>query len=137
MRKAILLMILAVVSSNAAADWVEVSATDKKTVYANPATIRKKGNMVKMWELVDIKPSRFTKSMQVFSESNDEFSMSTREQEEFDCKKEQTRTLYISTHSENMGEGELIFRCSDPGKWEPIVPNSIDESLWKFACGKR
>jgi hypothetical protein len=137
MRKAILLMILAVVSSNAAAEWVEVTSTDEKTFYAEPATSRKKGNMVKMWELVDVKPSGFTKSMQVFSESNDEFSMSTREKEEFDCKKEQTRTLYISTHSGNMGEGELISRSSNPGKWGPIVANSIDESLWKFACGKR
>jgi hypothetical protein len=137
MRKLILMMLLAVVSSCAMAEWVEVTSTDEKTFYANPATIRKKGNMVKMWELVDVKPSGFTKSMQVFSESKEEFCMSTREQEEFDCKKEQTRTLYISTHSGNMGEGELISRSSNPGKWEPIVPNSIDESLWKFACGKR
>jgi len=35
------------------AEWVEVSEGDSVTVYADPSTIRKKGNTVKMWSLFD------------------------------------------------------------------------------------
>jgi hypothetical protein len=46
MRRLILSVLLAVVSSSAAAEWVEVGRADTITAYADPATIRKAGNMV-------------------------------------------------------------------------------------------
>jgi len=47
MYKVILMMLLAVVSSSAMAEWVEVDTSDDSTYYANPNTIRKSGNKVK------------------------------------------------------------------------------------------
>jgi hypothetical protein len=48
MRKLILILLLAVLSSSAMAEWIKVGANDNSTIYADPATIRKEGNMVKM-----------------------------------------------------------------------------------------
>ena len=53
---------LAVMSSSAMAEWVEVSKSGEKTeetnfitVYADPDTIQKIGNKAKMWVLIDYK----------------------------------------------------------------------------------
>jgi hypothetical protein len=48
MRKPILMMLLAVVSSSAAAEWVELGSNEISTAYSDPATIRRNGDMVKM-----------------------------------------------------------------------------------------
>ena len=53
MHKVILMMLLAVVSSSAMAKWVKVSEDKLVAAYADPTTIRKSGNKVKMWVLWD------------------------------------------------------------------------------------
>lgn len=127
MRKAILVMLLAVVSSSAAAEWVEVARSDTSTFYADPATIRRAGNIVKMWDLIDRKtPDNF----------NNKPYMSQRSQHEYDCKEEQWRTLYFTFFSGNMAGGNAVYIDSDPGKWAPVPPGSIAEGMWKFACGR-
>lgn len=129
MCKAILTMLLAVVSINAvAAEWVEVSRSDNTAAYANLSTIRKAGNRVKMWTLLDFQEPRHV--------SGSSF-MSIMGQNEYDCKEKQSRDIYISFISENMGAGVTIHSESEPGKWSPITPDSIDESLWETACRKR
>ena len=55
MRKAILVMLLAVVSSSASAAWVKVSISEAGTGYVDPATIRKTGDKVTMSEMTDYK----------------------------------------------------------------------------------
>jgi len=132
MRKFILLMLLAAVSSSAMAEWAAVDAASDGTftIYTDLATMRKAGNRVKMWGLIDYKTARnvFTNGMPY---------MSIKEQEEYDCKEEQTRTLYADFKSGNMGAGEVVHIDSNPGKWAPIEPGSTIESLWKIACGKQ
>jgi hypothetical protein len=51
MRKAILMMLLAIVSSSAAAAWVPFGGGEiaTPTIYADPSTILKSGNEVKIW----------------------------------------------------------------------------------------
>jgi hypothetical protein len=129
MRKAILLMILAVVSSNAAADWVEVGGNKNMISYVDPATIRKTGNKVKMWDLIDY--------YQAVIPAHGKPYMSAKRQGEYNCKEDQSRLLYFSFHSGKKGGGEMVLSVSDPSKWQPVPPESIDEALWKFACGKR
>lgn len=131
MRKVILMLLLAVLSSSAMAEWVKVGANDKSTIYADPATIRKEGNMVKMWRLKNYG------SPKVYSFSTNTV-LSDREQSEYDCKEEQYRSLYISYHSEKYGKGEVVYRDTYPASnWRPVEPDSIGAELWKLACGKR
>lgn len=129
MRKSILIMLLAVVSSSAWAEWVEVSRNDTSTIYANPATIRKAGDIVKMWYLIDY---RIIQGANVGSPF-----LSSKDQSEYDCKEERTRTLYFTNHSGNMGGGDNNYSSETPLNWRPISPGSVGESLWQFACGKR
>ncbi len=126
MHKAILIMILAVMSSNAMAEWVKVSEDKLVTAYADPTTIRKLGDKVKMWVMWDHLTAKVV---------NSKPHMSTRVQKEFNCKEETTRQIYASAFTDNMGRGDLIN--NEGGReWEPVAPRTHDEALWKFACGK-
>jgi hypothetical protein len=127
-RKILLLLLLAVVSSSAMAGWVAVNHNKYATGYANPATIVKDGNIVKMWTLVDCK------TMTLFNGGSP--FMSIKIQEEFDCKEKKLRTLVYTLHSVKMGEGDVIFSDSNPSKWEPVIPDGEMEDFLKIACGK-
>lgn len=127
MRRAALITLLAVASSGAAAQWVEVGSNDNTTIYADPATIRKAGDLVKMWHLIDYTKARGIDGLKPY--------MSARALDEYDCKLARTRMLSIAVHSGNMGEGEVLGTSTDPGKWQPVLPDSLVETLWAFACG--
>jgi len=126
MHKAILMMLLAAVSSSAMAEWVKVSEDKLVTVYADPTTIRKIGDKVKMWALWDYSTAQ---------EGDSKPYMSVRIQKEFNCKEETDRQIYATSFSDNMAGGHTIGRQGGK-KWEPIAPRTIGETLWKFACGK-
>lgn len=130
MRRINLMMLLAVVSSNVMAEWVEIGSSDASTIYADPATIRKTGNMVKMWNLSDFKTT------QVFTGNPNPY-LSLNAQDEYDCKKKQLRGLALIAYSENMGGGKKVASAHDPQKWNLFPPGTMGEVLWKFACGKQ
>ncbi len=129
MGKALLMGLLAVVSSSAVAKWVEIGGNESATAYADLATIEKAGNLVKMWDLLDFKvvqarpygtPYRSQKSRQ-----------------EYDCKEERARILDVLRYAENMGGGEEARADSDPDEWKPARPGSTLAMLRAFACGNR
>lgn len=127
--KTILMILLAVASSSAAAEWVKISENETATIYVDPGTISKAGNLVKMWRLID-----FRKAVSIAS---DKPFMSTKGQEEYDCKEEKTRVIELTFHSENMGGGEVVHSEASPADWAPVRARSIGETLWKFGCGKQ
>ena len=130
MRKAVLMMLLTVVSSSAAAAWVEVGSDETTTFYADPATIRTEGNMVKMWHLLDFK------AVTVPPGGKRYMYLSSKSKAEYDCKEERARVLSFAWYSGNMGEGKAVYSTSKPGPWEPVAPESAIELLWNIACGK-
>jgi len=99
MHKAILILLLAVVSSSAMAEWVKVSEDKLVTAYADPTTIRKLGDKVKMWALWDYSTAQ---------EGDSKPYMSVRIQNEYNCKEETVRQIYATTFSGNMAEGNTI-----------------------------
>ena len=119
-------MLLAAVSSAAAAEWIEVDFDGNATFYADLATIRKAGDRVKMWTLIDYKTVRAGNPY-----------MSIRGQSEFDCKKERMRSLFLSFYSGNMGGGRVVDSDDDPSKWTRVALVPVNNSLWQIACGKR
>lgn len=130
MRKLILLMLLAMVSSGAAAEWVRVgkSAGDGFDYYADPATIRRSGNYVKMWVVYDYQTPQVVSGQQF---------LSTKLQFEYDCRDMRSRMLYATTHSGNMANLDVVATVNNPTvDWGPISPATLGEQLWKFACRK-
>jgi hypothetical protein len=124
-----LMMLLAVVSSGAMAEWLAVGVSNTGVaVYTRPTTVHKANNIVEMWTLDNYKSYRRSSRGSMF--------LSKKMQCEYDCNKRSARTLYATTHSENMGRGRTIYYITDPSEWKPVQPKSMDEALWKFACGQ-
>jgi hypothetical protein len=122
------MMLLAVVSSSALAEWVEIGHNEDFVGYIDPSTIHRAGNMVKMWCLIDHKI--------VISKTGKTY-ISVMAQHEYDCRKDRARMLFSSLHSENMGKGKIVGSNYSPDAWGSVPPLSIVETLWKFACGRR
>ena len=89
---------------------------------------KKNGDKLKMWKIYDYKTTQ---------EASGYKFISAKFQDEYDCKEGQIRFLVNTTFSGNMSVGEAIFTNADAGKWRPVMPGSIDEAMWKFACRKK
>jgi len=99
------------------------------TVYFDPDTIRRKGNLVTMVQLIDFKTMQGGRSPSRFS--------STKIQKEFDCAEERLRLLALTDFWGNMGTGEPAGAYVEGGNWVTVEPDSINQALWKLACGKQ
>lgn len=128
MRKVVLMMLLVGVSNSAIADWVSVGSNESTTIYVDQTSIERAGNMAKMWHLTDFNNAH--KDM-------GEAYLSTKDQNEYDCKEVKLRRRASSQHSKNMGGGKVVYSDSYTTRWKPVPPDSGIEILWKFACTKR
>lgn len=126
--KTVLMVLLAVASSSAMAEWVEIGSDETITIYADPATLHRQGSKAKMWDLGDFK---------IAEKFDDKSYLSVRQQQEYDCKGRKLRVLRAICHARNMGKGETICSNNKPRQWEPVLPVSFDESMWEIACKKR
>jgi hypothetical protein len=124
-----LLMTLLVLSSGSAyAEWVQVGTTDNGvTVYADPDSIRRKGELVKMWSLYDFKIVQYVLGVAF---------LSSKGQIEYDCAEERLRGLAVAEFSGNMGKGTVVYTDSSEGTWIPVAPHGVVQALRKVACGK-
>ena len=130
MKRLIVMTLLVLSSSPAYAEWVKVSDSDEagKTVYVDPATIRRNSNLVTMWQFYDYKTVQTVGGIRF---------LTAKEQWEFDCAEERRRVLALTEFSGNMGSGTVVYTNSEVGKWQPVAQSSIGQLLWKFACGKK
>ena len=128
MRKVILMIALAIVSSNAMAGWVSILKSKDGYFYADSDSIQKNGNLVSMWAMADYKIPKIIQTWKAYK--------SSKEQDEYDCDGGRVRKLASEAYPENMGMGKLIRRDTAPVEWTPVASGSITELMWKFACGK-
>ncbi len=125
-----LIALLALSSGPVYAGWVLTSGDDEAglAVYVDPSTLRRNGNLAKMWQLYDYKT--------VQTVAGDSF-LSIKRFNEYDCTEERTRMLGYTWFSGNMGNGNVVYSTTEQLPWEPVVPRTINRSLWKVACSKK
>jgi len=128
MKKLLLTLLLAVVSSSAMAEWVKLDENAKLTIYFDRATVRKSDDMSYFWLLFDYKNDQ--------QDIPNETFRSMKYKLEIDCTGERTRSLYTSHIAGNMGFGDVVAVINEPAKWIPIVPDSLSMTLWRGSCGK-
>jgi len=123
-RKALLLPLLLLATGSAWAGWEKVSTTAEDTAYVDRATIRKDGNLRKVWEITDLKQRDTTGAMSV------------RARFEYDCKDERYMLLTLSTHTEPMAGGTTIVSGKGSEKWQEIPPGTAAEHMLKIVCAQ-
>jgi hypothetical protein len=129
MTRLFLFILLCLSSGPAYAEWMSLGESESgTTVYADPATMRREGNLVKMEVLFDFKTVRTKEGVSY---------LSAKAYMDYDCAEPRYEGLAVMYFSGNMGNGNVLDRSSGKGKWLRISPDSLDQSLWKFACGKK
>ena len=128
MHKTIPMLLIAVMSSSAAAEWSEIGGDNKVTTYIDPPTVHQSGDKATIWTMIDYRLGKDFK--------NDKF-LSAKVKSEFDCKKKQMRNVYIFMYSRNMGAGDVLYKGKNLNlKWTPIVPGMVGDGEFRIACGK-
>ena len=130
----LLITLLFLSCGTACAEWVSVESKVEEgltqyTLYVEPDTIRRNGDVVELSALIDFTTTQTTPSPP---------HLSVRSRSEIHCAKERIRLLALTAFSGNMGSGEVVF--SDPESNDQgisVEPGSVAESLWKVVCGKR
>jgi hypothetical protein len=107
---------------------VKIKENDTFTVYADPDSIRRKGELVKMWILYDYKTLQSATGVAHLSDSI---------QLEANCTEKLQRSLAYTWWSGNMREGTVVFNHSGEGNWIPIGSGTVGHTLWSFACRKK
>lgn len=97
-------------------------------MYADPDTIRRKGDPVKMWILYDYKTLQSAMGVAHLSDPI---------QLEANCMEKLQRSLAYTWWSGNMGSGNVAFSHSTEGNWIPIRPGTVGHTVWRFACSKK
>jgi hypothetical protein len=118
-------------SVSARAEWRPISSAAGSggfTIYVDPATVLRQGDLVKMWVLYDF---RFVQAIKGTS------YLSATWQQKFDCAEHRSRHLSYKYHSDNMGNGKVMLAGDDKGnKWDAVAPNSTAAILWNIGCDK-
>lgn len=129
MTRVILLMLLAVASSSAMAEWVNLGENDVFTAYANTDLIHRSGDNVDMTIMFNYNVTYKVEDGKPFR--------SIKVQKAYDCKTKRYRQLAMVVFSEWMGGGQSIYDDSNVREWSRIKPNSLEEMVFNYACGKK
>lgn len=134
MQKSLFVALAIAVSCTAEAqkeNWAEVADTDSSVIYIDKTTVRRSGDTVKVWHMVDMKvmgrhePIDSNKGKQYWS---------IRFQREYDCKEVKARTLSAATFRGNMGVGFSEGQQNEPTGWNDIPPGTVEYMAWKIVC---
>jgi hypothetical protein len=117
-------------SEPAYAEWVAVGGNEEAgvTVSADPGSIRRKGNLVKVWHLNNFKTVQIAQGISY---------LSIKAQHQYDCTGDRERVLALTKFSGNMGRDKVVYTDTHEGKWRPVAPGSVSHDLGKLACGKK
>lgn len=129
MKEIIFIMALALVSSNAMAEWVLYNATDTVKIYVAEDAIKKNGDKRMVWSIKDYTSAQINKDGNKY--------LSSKALLKFDCTLEEAGFKYMSDHPERLGGGAPVYHYTfeeQDIKYMPIPPNTIIDSIMKFAC---
>lgn len=129
----LLIFLLLLGSVPAHAKWVALEKGSllpgSQTVYVDPDTTQREGNLVRIWQLTD-----FT-WMQGSARGPARF-LSTTTHKQLDCREKLVRLLAYREFSLQMGTGIRVDGYVDKDHWLPVEPQSINYALWELACGQ-
>ena len=123
-------LLLALSSGGAAAEWTALGqANEIFAAYADPASIRRQGDVARMHGLYDFRRQDFTPDGKAL--------FSTVVLREYDCGARRVRLLSAIDFSGHMGAGDAVSTSDRQRRWEEIVAGGIDERYWNIACNAK
>ena len=126
--KILLLTLALLITGPAWAEWllIAVSINHLSKMYVDPTTIRKEGDLYKVWTWQELSgPDQI------------DGSLSVRSLMQYDCKEERSTYLSLTSFSERMLRGKVI--TNHPAlvtKWGYIAPGTLEEGVFRSVCAK-
>jgi hypothetical protein len=108
-----------------AAEWRQISDGYLGSVFLDFDTIKNKKDTITVWQL------------QNFSQEDLHGVKSRRLLIEINCLKNSRRVVYLTAHSEQMGEGTVKFVSAKIGEWEQPLPKSLGEKVFITVCERK
>ena len=122
---AVLLMLLAMPAG--AQEWRKYSSSTQGDRYFDVRSVRAIGHMRRVWTVLDL------------SKRGPIGELSLRSLNEVDCKEQRARMLALTTFSESMARGDVLFSASGSTSepWEFLAPGTVGEDLLQAVCPER
>lgn len=124
--RVLICLLIALAAAPAWAEWVKSweSKTSGTITYFDPDSIRKDGNLHRVWVLQELRTSG------KYGE------MSRRALWEYNCPAGRFRSLQISFHTDPMAKGSRLLANNDTSDWQYIPPSTGGAVLYKLVCAK-
>lgn len=104
------------------ADWVEFGKNGGTTFYIDPLTIKKDGDLRRVWQLLEL------------AKKAPDGELSRRSLFEYDCKSERHRILDTTRHSGPKAGGKVLGTGGEDLEWRYIAPGTIVARFLKTVC---
>jgi hypothetical protein len=99
-----------------------------QTLYVDPASVERDGNLVTIRQLIDYK------WMQGNYVGTPRF-LSTTARKQFDCSGRRVRPLSFTDYYGHMATGTATSGHIENDQWQPVEPQTVNHALWDIACG--
>jgi hypothetical protein len=108
------------------ADWkyITTESESESDFFLDFETLRKDGNVRRIWQLVNVKPGHKSGWGSI------------RSRVEFDCKNETSQGFSTMAFSEKFTGGKILFQSNTPLTKADIAPNTVASILLKEVCKK-
>jgi hypothetical protein len=125
MKRLLFITLLSLTGFSAKAEWVLANVSNAGNAYVDPTSIKRTGNIVRVWELVDYAKPQVVAGMAYQSD---------RVLRQYDCVEKTSQLLQIATFSGKMLAGEVVI--TDTKAYPPafVAPGSNGDVLLNFAC---
>lgn len=131
MKRLLLLTAMLAASAAAHAEWVHIATSEARAFsrYIESTSLTKTKDGISYWSLMD-----YTRPQS----GNAKNYLSTKLQQEMDCKGKRVRLLSASSYAGNRAQGELVFAMpAKAGDWNPVDVNTITEDVMKYVCKQK
>lgn len=126
MKQFIIAVAMSCVTASAMAEWTSLSDIGyPDTYYIDKSSVRKDGNLRKAWIIKDF---------HFFDDVGNNGEQSNRYKQEFDCKEERIRVLFLTSHSRRMAKGKLLKTINQPTTWTEVPPETVEREVLNVVC---
>lgn len=125
--KLLIILSLALSSTQAMADWTMVQTNDEGYMYIDFDTVQKSGNLTTVSTLND------------YFESKSKKEMSSVWSEQHDCKNKKFKAISINYFAENMGQGKVLETYTlkpTETAWTDVVQYSVGDLKANIICSR-
>ena len=116
---------LLLLSSASGAAWTRVDTGEEFDAYVDLATLRRHGDVVHVFILLDYKDAQQWSDMVYWSLTANK---------EYECAKGQHRTPNRYFHAEQMGQPESNYSVRGGMTWSALSRDSVEEVFFQIAC---